>query len=144
MVRLSLRMNLADILKNEEAIIEKLNEIHKDSVHFFLKLWYEEDRLKLEQVKEFVMKNEKNLHFKTSIKPDRTLGPNDFIWFDIINTKYANESDRIRFQHTYNREEDILNCLEEFHKCAKFCTSEKPPKRIQKRNDNESSNYRKS
>jgi len=142
MVRLSLRMNLADILKNEEAIIEKLNEIHKNSVHFFLKLWYEEDRLKLEQVKEFVMKNEKNLHFKTSIKPDRALRLNDFIWFDIINTKYANESDRIRFQYSYNREESILLGLEEFYKCAKFCTSEKPPKRIQKRNDNESSNYR--
>tara|TARA_B100000131_G_C17931477_1_gene538511 strand:- start:334 stop:762 length:429 start_codon:yes stop_codon:yes gene_type:complete len=142
MVKLSLRMNLADILNNEEVIMEKLNEIHKNSIHFFLKLWYEEERLKLERIKDFAIKNEERLHFKTSIKPDRTLGPNDFIWFDIINIKYANESDRIRFQHTYNREEDILNCLEEFQKCAKFCTSEKPPKRIQKRNDNESSNYR--
>tara|TARA_B100001113_G_scaffold181221_1_gene148426 strand:+ start:878 stop:1291 length:414 start_codon:yes stop_codon:yes gene_type:complete len=137
-------MNLADILKNEEAIIEKLNEIHKDSVHFFLKLWYEEERLKLEQIKDFAIKNEDRLHFKTSIKPDRTLSINDFIWFDIINTKYGGETNRIRFEHTYNSEDDILNCLEEFHKCAKFCTSEKPPKRIQKRNDNESSNYRKS
>jgi len=144
MVKLSLRMNLADILKNEEAIIEKLNEIHKDSVHFFLKLWYEEERLKLEQIKDFAIKNEDRLHFKTSIKPDRTLSINDFIWFDIINTKYGGETNRIRFEHTYNSEDDILNCLEEFHKCAKFCTSEKPPKRIQKRNDNESSNYRKS
>ena len=142
MVKLSLRMNLADILKNEELIMEKLNEIHKNSVHFFLKLWYEEERLKLEQIKDFAIKNEDRLHFKTSIKPDRTLSINDFIWFDIINTKYSGESDRIRFQHTYNREEDILNCLEEFQKCARFCTSEKPPKRIQKRNDNESSNYR--
>ena len=142
MVKLSLRMNLADILNNEEVIMEKLNEIHKNSIHFFLKLWYEEERLKLERIKDFAIKNEERLHFKTSIKPDRTLGPNDFIWFDIINIKYANESDRIRFQHTYNREEDILNCLEEFQKCAKFCTSEKPHKRIQKRNDNESSNYR--
>ena len=142
MVRLSLRMNLADILSNEEIIIEKLNDIHKNSVHFFLKLWYEEDRIKLEQVKEFLMKNEDNLHFKTSIKPDRTLHVNDFIWFDIINEKYADESDRIRFQYSYNREENILLGLEEFYKCAKFCTSEKPPKRVQKRNDNESSNYR--
>ena len=61
---------------------------------------------------------------------------------DIINEKYANESDRIRFQYSYNREEDVLLGLEEFYKCAKFCTSEKPPKRVQKRNDNESSNYR--
>ena len=135
-------MNLADILSNEEIIIEKLNDIHKNSVHFFLKLWYEEERLKLEQIKDFAIKNEDKLHFKTSIKPDRTLGPNDFIWFDIINKKYADESDRIRFQYSYNREENILIGLEEFHKCAKFCTSEKPPKRVQKRNDNESSNYR--
>ena len=142
MVKLSLRMNLADILSNEEIIIEKLNDIHKNSVHFFLKLWYEEERLKLEQIKDFAIKNEDKLHFKTSIKPDRTLGPNDFIWFDIINKKYADESDRIRFQYSYNREENILIGLEEFHKCAKFCTSEKPPKRVQKRNDNESSNYR--
>ena len=142
MVKLSLRMNLADILSNEEIIIEKLNDIHKNSVHFFLKLWYEEERLKLEQIKDFAIKNEDKLHFKTSIKPDRTLGSNDFIWFDIINKKYADESDRIRFQYSYNREENILIGLEEFHKCAKFCTSEKPPKRVQKRNDNESSNYR--
>ena len=52
-------MNLADILNNEEIIIEKLNDIHKNSVHFFLKLWYEEDRIKLEQVKEFIMRNDK-------------------------------------------------------------------------------------
>ena len=142
MVKLSLRMNLADILSNEEIIIEKLNDIHKNSVHFFLKLWYEEERLKLEQIKDFAIKNEDKLHFKTSIKPDRTLSLNDFIWFDIINKKYADESDRIRFQYSYNREENILIGLEEFHKCAKFCTSEKPPKRVQKRNDNESSNYR--
>ena len=142
MVKLSLRMNLADILSNEEIIIEKLNDIHKDSVHFFLKLWYEEGSVKLDQLKEFAIKNEDKLHFKTSIKPDRTLHVNDFIWFDIINEKYANESDRIRFQYSYNREESILLGLEEFYKCAKFCTSEKPPKRVQKRNDNESSNYR--
>ena len=135
-------MNLADILKNEELIMEKLNEIHKNSVHFFLKLWYEEERLKLEQIKDFAIKNEDRLHFKTSIKPDRTLSINDFIWFDIINVKYGGETNRIRFEHTYNSEDEIINCLEEFQKCAKFCTSEKPPKRIQKRNDNESSNYR--
>ena len=142
MVKLSLRMNLADVLNNEDAIIEKLNDIHKNSVHFFLELWYEEERLKLKQVREFVMKNEKNLHFKTSIKPDRTLSVNDFIWFDIINVKYRGETNRIRFEHTYNSDDEILNCLEEFQKCAKFCTSEKPSKR-QKRNDYESSNSRK-
>ena len=83
MVKLSLRMNLADILSNEEIIIEKLNDIHKNSVHFFLKLWYEEERLKLEQIKDFAIKNEDKLHFKTSIKPDRTLSPNDFTIMEV-------------------------------------------------------------
>ncbi len=132
-------MNLADILKNEKVIMEKLNEIHKNSVHFFLKLWYEEDSLELEKIKKFAMDNENKLHFKTSIKPNRSLESNDFIWFDIINAKYGGETNRIRFEHTYNSVDEILNCLEEFQRCAKFCTSEKPPKR-QKRNDYESSN----
>ena len=39
-------------------------------------------------------------------------------------------------------EKQILKGLDEFHRCAKFCTSDKPPKR-QKRNDYESSNNRK-
>ena len=51
-------------------------------------------------------------------------------------------SDRIRFQYIYNKKEDILKGLDEFHKCATFCTSEKPPKK-QKRNDYESSYSRK-
>ena len=143
MVKLSLRMNLADILKNEELTMEKLNEIHQSSVHFFLKLWYNEKDLKLGTIKEFALKNENNLHFKTSIKHNRNLGPNDFVWFDIINSNYSNESDRVRFEYCYNRQEEVLIGLDQFYKCAKFCMSEKPPKRIQKRNDNESSNYRK-
>ena len=54
----------------------------------------------------------------------------------------ANKTNRARFQCIYNREEQILDGLNEFYNCAKFCTSEKPPKR-QKRNDYESSDSRK-
>ena len=42
----------------------------------------------------------------------------------------------------YNNKNQILDAIDEFHKAAKFCTSEKPP-RVQKRNDYESSNNRK-
>ena len=68
--------------------------------------------------------------------------PNDFVWYDIIDKNNANKTNRVRFQYIYNREEQILDGLNEFYNCAKFCTSEKPPKR-QKRNDYESSDSRK-
>ena len=142
MVRLSLRMNLKDILENEGIVIEKLNEIHKDSVHFFLKLWYLEGSVSVNQVKEFLVRNESKFHFKTSLKPESKLGPNDFVWFDVIDKENAGQTDRVRFEYSYSGSSNILLGLDEFHKCAKFCTSEKPPKRIQKRNDNESSDYR--
>ena len=57
---------------------------------------------------------------------------------DSISTQ--NSDEKIEKNSIENsREDEILNCLEEFQKCAVFCTSDKPPKR-QKRNDYESSN----
>ena len=70
------------------------------------------------------------------------LKPGDFVWFNIVDNDNVGKSNRVRFEYIYNSEEQILKGLDEFHKCAKFCTSEKPPKR-QKRNDYESSNSRK-
>ena len=85
---------------------------------------------------------ESRLHFKTTIKVGDELKKNDFIWYDIISRKDVDMSDRIRFQYTYSSEEHIVEGLNEFHKCAVFCLSEKPPKK-QKRNDYESSYSRK-
>ena len=145
MVKITLRLNLSDFLNksHEEEVINKLEEIHNDSITYYLTLWYEKGSIASEDLKRFLVDYESRLHFKTTIKVGNELKKNDFIWYDIINKKDADLSDRIRFQYTYSKGEYIINALEEFHKCAKFCTSEKPPKRIQKRNDNESSNYRK-
>jgi len=145
MVKINLRMKLADFINKpyEKEVIDKLDVIFKDSIKFYLKLWYNDGELKVKDLKEFLLKYESGLHFKTNVKVGGELGINDFIWFDIISKKDTVDSNRVRFQYTYSSEEDILKGLDEFHKCAIFCTSEKPPKRIQKRNDNESSNYRK-
>lgn len=143
MVKIILRMNLSEFLNkpHEEEIINKLQEIHKDSIKYYLSLWYEDGELTAKDLKEFVLKHESNLNLKTTIKVGSHLKINDFIWFDIINKKYTNKSNRIRFRYTYNSEDQLLKALDEFHKCAKFCTSDKPPKR-QKRNDYENSNSR--
>ena len=144
MVKITLRLNLSDFLNksHEEEVISKLEEIHKDSITYYLTLWYEEGSISSEDLKRFLVDYESRLHFKTTIKVGNELKKNDFIWYDIIGKKDADLSDRIRFQYTYSSEEHTLKGLDEFHKCAVFCTSEKPAKK-QKRNDYESSNSRK-
>ena len=137
-------MNLSHFLNKpfEEDVIKKLEDAHNDSVKYYLTLWYEDGSLTPVKLKDFIKKYEPRLFFKTRIKVGNDLKFNDFIWYDIIDANNANKSNRVRFQYTYYSEENILKGLDEFHKCAKFCSSEKPPKK-QKRNDYESSNSRK-
>ena len=144
MMKVNVRMNLSHFLNKpfEKEVIDKLSVINADSIVFFLNLWYEEGSLSSKDLKRFIVDYENSLHFKTNIKVGNDLKFNDFIWFDIIDENNANKTNRVRFQYMYYNEESILKGLDEFHKCAKFCTSEKPPKR-QKRNDYESSNSRK-
>ncbi len=135
-------MNLSHFINKpfEKDVINKLNEVHKDSIKFYLILWYEEGSLKPKDLKDFMLKYESNLHFKTTMRVGDSLKPNEFIWFDLSNN-FNLGGNQVRFQYNYIKEESILEGLNEFHKCAKFCTSEKPKK--QKRNDYESSDSRK-
>ena len=144
MMKVNVRMNLFHILNKsyEKDIIDKLSEINNNSVIFYLRLWYKDGDISPKEIKEFLLKYESRLHFKTNIRVGDELRPNDFVWYDIIDKNNANKTYRVRFQYIYNREEQILDGLNEFYNCAKFCTSEKPPKR-QKRNDYESSDSRK-
>ena len=143
-MKINLRMNLSDFINQpyEAHVIDKLEEIHKDSVTYYLTLWYADGDVSNEDIKRFLVDYESNLHFKTKIKVGDKLSFGEFIWFDLIRNNQNNNSGQIRFQYLYDKKENILNGLDEFHKCAKFCTSEKPPKR-QKRNDYESSDNRK-
>ena len=146
MLKVNVRMNLFHFLNKpyEKDVIDKLSVISADSIVFYLRLWYEDGTISTKDLKEFLLKYESSLHFKTNIRVGNNLKPGDFVWFNIIDNDNAGKLDshRVRFEYIYNSEEQILKGLEEFHKCAKFCTSEKPPKR-QKRNDYESSNSRK-
>ena len=144
MMKVNVRMNLYHFLNKsyEKKVIDKLSVINADSIVFYLRLWYEDGTVSPEDLKKFILDYENSLHFKTNIKVNSDLRPNDFVWFDIIDENNANKTNRVRFQYIYNREEQILDGLNEFYNCAKFCTSEKPPKR-QKRNDYESSDSRK-
>ena len=144
MMKVNVRMNLFHFLNKpyEKDVIDKLSEISSDSIVFYLRLWYEDGTISTKDLKEFLLKYESSLHFKTNIRVGNNLKPGDFVWFNITDNDNAGKLDRVRFEYIYNSEEQILKGLDEFHRCAKFCTSDKPPKR-QKRNDYESSNNRK-
>ena len=144
MVKVNLRMNLSHFLNKpfEEEVIQKLEKAHNDSIKYYLTLWYGDGKIKLKDLKAFLLKYESRLYFKTNILVGDQLKTNDFIWFDIIDNINADKSNRVRFQYTYNSGDGILKGLDEFYKCAIFCTSDKPVK-MQKRNDYESSNSRK-
>ena len=131
-MKVNLRMNLSHFLNKsfEERVIEKLGDIHRDHVKYYLTLWYEDGALNPTDIKQFIEKYESKLYFKTNIVVGSELKSNDF------------NTNRLRFRYVYHDNKDILKGLEEYHSCAKFCTSEKPPKR-QKRNDYESSDSRK-
>ena len=143
MVKISLRMKLSDFLNKsyEKVVMNKLFEIHNDKILFYLKLWYKDGLVATSDLKRFLMEYESKLHYKTTVTVGNKLHNNDFVWFDIVDRNNRNQNNLVRFEYIYSKEEDVLKGLDEFHECAKFCTSPKPPKR-QKRNDYESSNRR--
>ena len=55
MVKITLRLNLSDFLNksHEEEVINKLEEIHNDSITYYLTLWYEEGSIAPEDLKRF-------------------------------------------------------------------------------------------
>ena len=136
--KLSLRLKLTDFINTEieSKVMNKIDNIHNElHIAVLLNLWFDEDELDTGDLKNFLMRWEDKLSFKTIVKQGSDIKTNDFIWFDIIPsglTYYSNK----RFQFTYSNTNSILNGLEEFYNVAKFTTSEKPIKK-QKRNDYE-------
>ena len=136
--KLSLRLKLTDFINTEieSKVMEKINDIHNElHIAVLLNLWFEDGEIKNKDLKEFLMRWEDKLSFKTIVKQGSNIKTNDFIWFDIIPSGLHYTSNK-RFQFTYSNTNSILNGLQQFYEVAKFTTSEKPIKK-QKRNDYE-------
>ena len=136
--KLSLRLKLSDFINTEieSKIMEKIDDIHNElHIAVLLNLWFEDGEITNKDLKEFLMRWEDKLSFKTVVKQGSEIKPNDFIWFDITPPELPYYSNK-RFQFTYNYKQNILNGLQNFYEVAKFTTSEKPLKK-QKRNDYE-------
>ena len=140
-------MNLSHFLNKpfEEEVIQKLEKAHNDSIKYYLTLWYGDGKIKLKDLKAFLLKYESRLYFKTNIKVGNDLKFNDFIWFDILpNEVYNNNSIQYsRFRWNYSDPKTgILQGLDEFIKTYEFTIADNLPRK-QKRNDDENSNHRK-
>ena len=132
------RMKLSDFLNTdkENEIMTMINKTHTElRAIISLYLWYEDDEITPKDLKDFLVRWENKLFFKTIVKQSSEINIGEFIFYDIVPTN-ANENERYRFKYTYTDKSDILTGLDQLHKCIKFITSDKPSKR-QKRNDYE-------
>jgi len=130
------RLKLSDFIDTEyeDDVMESISKVYSELQSLILlHLWYDEgDNIKL---KNFLMKWEDKLHFKTIVKEGTDISSDEFIFFDIlpIEKEQANWS---RFTYQYKNKKSIVNGLKELYDCVKFITSDKSTKK-QKRNDYE-------
>ena len=137
--KVSLRLKLSDFINTdiEEKVMNIINHAHTElSVTVLLYLWFEEGEVTNKDLKEFLMRWEDKLTFKTVVKQGHKLRYNDYIFFDIIPTNVPDSDISKRFTYKYKDVNMILDGLKEFYNVTKFTTSDKPMKR-QKRNDYE-------
>ena len=137
--KVSLRLKLSDFINTdiEQEVMNKINDAHIElSVTVLLYLWFEEGEVSNKDLKDFLMRWEDKLTFKTVVKQGHQLQFNDYIFFDILPMNTPKSHTWKRFTYNYIGANKILDGLKEFYKVTKFTTSEKPVKR-QKRNDYE-------
>ena len=134
----SLRLKLSDFINTdiENQVMEKINQAHDDlNTAVLLYLWYEEGEIKSKDLKDFLVRWEDKLQFKTIIKQGHNIRPYEFIFWDILPVD-APSNEWHRFTYNYVNEENILDGLKKFYVYTKFITTDKPFKK-QKRNDYE-------
>jgi hypothetical protein len=136
--KISLRLKLSDFINSdiEDEVMKKINNVHSElHATVLLYMWFEEGEVKGKDLKEFLMRWEDKLTFKTVVKQGHKLMLNDYIFFDIIPVGTPDTVSK-RFSYSYINTDKILDGLQEFYNIVKFTTSEKPAKK-QKRNDYE-------
>ena len=138
LTNIRVRMKLSDFINtdNEKEIMEMINKTHSDlSTTILLHLWYENDEISSTDLKEFLLRWEDKLHFRTVVKNTSNVEQYEFVFFDIIPSSNT-ENKKYRFAYTYISTDKIIDGLNELYACIKFIKLDRPSKR-QKRNDYE-------
>ena len=86
----ALRLKLSDFLNDplEHLVVEKIHDIYKIQ-DFKLQLWYDDDEVTAKDLKLFIEKYERILHYKTTIRPNRIRDFAQFTWYNIIPVSYT-------------------------------------------------------
>ena len=135
--KVSLRLKLSDFINTdiEEEVMNKVNHAHTElNVTVILYLWFEEGDVSNKELKDFLMRWENKLSFKTIVKQGHQLHINEYIFFDIIPDTVLKSNISKRFSYGYMTSDKILDGLRQFYNVTKFTTTDKPYKK-QKRND---------
>ena len=138
LTNIRVRMKLSDFINtdNEKEIMEMINKTHNDlSTTILLHLWYENDEISSIDLKDFLLRWEDKLHFRTIVKNTSNVEQYEFVFFDIIPSSNT-ENKKYRFAYTYISTDKIIDGLNELYACIKFIKLDRPSKR-QKRNDYE-------
>ena len=130
------RIKLSDFIDTEyeDGVMNSITKVHTDLQSLILlHLWYNDgDDIRL---KDFLMRWEDKLHFKTVVKEGTDVTSDEFIFFDIL-PKEEKQETWSRFTYQYGNNQSIVKGLKELYDCIKFINSDKSTKR-QKRNDYE-------
>jgi hypothetical protein len=144
-VNSTIRIKLSDFVGKpfEEEVYEKLSHLGSVGSHPFpIYFWYdgEKDKITQTQMKAFIKKWESlgGVSYKTIIRTKFFDNSNEFIWWDI--RPVGMKSSYVRFSYLYHKPEQIIDGLDKLLTVYKFVTNQQEKK--QKRNDDESSNYR--
>ena len=132
------RMKLSDFIDTdiESDVMEMMDKTHTDlKTTIFLNLWYENDEISSGNLKDFLIRWEDKLHFRTKVTQNSEVPHGEFIFYDIVPKGYK-DNQRYRFKYEYVSNSKIIDGLKQLYDCLKFITSDKPNKR-QKRNDYE-------
>jgi len=132
------RMKLSDFIDTdiESDVMEMMDKTHTDlKTTIFLNLWYENDEISSSNLKDFLIRWEDKLHFRTKVTQNSEVPHGEFIFYDIVPKGYK-DNERYRFKYEYVSNSKIIDGLKQLYDCLKFITSDKPNKR-QKRNDYE-------
>ena len=133
-----LRMKLSDFINTdiETEVMEMINKTHDDlRAVIFLYLWYENDEINPSDLRDFLLRWENKLFFKTKVTPNSNVPHGEFIFYDIVPSGHK-DNKKYRFRYDYVDNLGIISGLNQLYDCIKFITTDKPVKK-QKRNDYE-------
>ena len=143
MINVTARFYLPDLIGDLD-LIENINSTFSTMNVKGIYFWYEKKDLDSRDVVIFsdMWDGLEHAKYKTYIRPQFFDMQRDFIWYDVIpKTKYEEYSPQYwRFATKYYDKTQIKTGLERCKEIWDFIHTDKPKK--QKRNDDESSNYR--